>query len=358
MFKLNPITGKLDMVMSHWTKSGDDIYYSTGKVGIGTDSPQRPLHMVGDGTAASGWARFGLSTTEYTEIGHRGGNSAINAVGDGRLDFRHDNSNKMSICSDGRVGIGETSPDALFHVKDGAILAEGTTGGTPVSGAGTRMIWIPAKAAFRAGEVDGTQWNDANIGDISVAFGYKGTASGAKSTHFGNNGVASGAQSAHFGYSGVASGNYSIHFGNSGTVNGNYSAHFGYGGTVSGEYAAHFGRSGIAAGNYSWVGGKYMQLSAAADKSFAFGHHSSAVALTQPNTFYIFPGGTAGKVAIGTTAPAVSAIVDITSTVGALILPRMTTVQRDALTAVNGMLLYDTTLNQTQTYENGAWRQI
>jgi hypothetical protein len=66
----------------------------------------------------------------------------------------------------------------------------------------------------------------------------------------------------------------------------------------------------------------------------------------------------ASKIGIGTTTPATSAQLDITSTTGALLLPRMTTAQKNALTAVNGMLLYDSTLNQTQTYENGAWRQI
>ena len=64
------------------------------------------------------------------------------------------------------------------------------------------------------------------------------------------------------------------------------------------------------------------------------------------------------NVGIGTATPATSAKLDITSTTGALLLPRMTTAQRNALTAVNGMLIYDTTLNQTQTYENGGWRQI
>jgi hypothetical protein len=32
-------------------------------------------------------------------------------------------------------------------------------------------MWYPAKSAFRAGVVSGTQWNDANIGTSSAAFG-------------------------------------------------------------------------------------------------------------------------------------------------------------------------------------------
>jgi len=46
------------------------------------------------------------------------------------------------------------------------------------------------------------------------------------------------------------------------------------------------------------------------------------------------------------------------TTEGALIVPRLTTTQRDALTAVNGMILYNTTTNKFQGYENGAWTNL
>jgi hypothetical protein len=65
-----------------------------------------------------------------------------------------------------------------------------------------------------------------------------------------------------------------------------------------------------------------------------------------------------GKVGIGTATPATSALLDLTSTAGALLLPRMTTTQKAALTAVNGMVVYDSTLNKFQGYENGAWTSL
>lgn len=46
---------------------------------------------------------------------------------------------------------------------------------------------------------------------------------------------------------------------------------------------------------------------------------------------------------------------DVATTTGAFIVPRMTTTQRDALTAVNGMIIYNTTTNQFNFRENGAW---
>jgi collagen type VII alpha len=63
----------------------------------------------------------------------------------------------------------------------------------------------------------------------------------------------------------------------------------------------------------------------------------------------------AGQVGIGTSSPNASSILDLSSTTGAFIVPRMSTTQRNALTATNGMVVYDTTLNQFYFYENGAW---
>lgn len=42
----------------------------------------------------------------------------------------------------------------------------------------------------------------------------------------------------------------------------------------------------------------------------------------------------------------------------AFMLPNMTTEQRNALTAVNGMIIYNTSLNEVQAYINGAWRLL
>ncbi|MBE9592713.1 MAG: hypothetical protein IMF19_04465 [Proteobacteria bacterium] len=65
-----------------------------------------------------------------------------------------------------------------------------------------------------------------------------------------------------------------------------------------------------------------------------------------------------GHIGAGTSAPATSALMDLTSTTGALLLTRLTTAQKNALTAVNGMVLYDSTLNKFQGYENGAWTSL
>jgi len=79
---------------------------------------------------------------------------------------------------------------------------------------------------------------------------------------------------------------------------------------------------------------------------------SAAYTLTGGNRFVVSGNGNVG---IGTSTPAASAIVDLTSTTGALLVTRMTTAQRDALTPVNAMILYNTTTNKFQGYEGGAW---
>ena len=38
--------------------------------------------------------------------------------------------------------------------------------------------------------------------------------------------------------------------------------------------------------------------------------------------------------------------------------PTLTTTQRDALTASNGMLVYNTSTNKFQGYENGSWTNL
>lgn len=84
--------------------------------------------------------------------------------------------------------------EALRIYNGGAIVATGnsTIGVTPVSGSGSRMMWIPGKQAFRSGSVLNTQWDDANIGFNSSAMGYNPIASGNTSLAFGQSIIASG----------------------------------------------------------------------------------------------------------------------------------------------------------------------
>lgn len=57
-----------------------------------------------------------------------------------------------------------------------------------------------------------------------------------------------------------------------------------------------------------------------------------------------------GKIGVGTANPSSSAALEINSTTGSLLIPRMTTAQRDILTGQEGMLIYNTTDKKFQGY--------
>src|ERR1700704_3106468 len=73
----------------------------------------------------------------------------------------------------GRVGINTLTPQAMLHVKDSSVLFSAVSplplvpGNPPISGAGTRMMWFPDKAVFRAGIVTGGNWDKSNLGEAS-----------------------------------------------------------------------------------------------------------------------------------------------------------------------------------------------
>lgn len=65
-----------------------------------------------------------------------------------------------------------------------------------------------------------------------------------------------------------------------------------------------------------------------------------------------------GQVGIGTNNPVASALLDLTSTTGGLLLPRMTTTQRNALTGTDGLVIFNTTTNQPECYYSSTWNAM
>lgn len=62
------------------------------------------------------------------------------------------------------------------------------------------------------------------------------------------------------------------------------------------------------------------------------------------------------SVGIGTDTPDPSAALEVSSTSGGVLLPRMTTTERDAISSpTDGLVIYNTTTNQFQGRANGAW---
>jgi hypothetical protein len=167
-------------------------------------------------------------------------------------------------------------PTAISLLAGGGLVARGIVDYQPLpeSGAGTRLLWHPGTSVFRAGTVDGAQWNASNVGLYSTALGFNTTASGSVSTALGNSSTASGLYSVAIGVSAVASGDRSTALGFNTTASALSSTAFGSGTTASGAFSTASGNGTTAVGQESVALGR--QTTAAGAHAFSMGDQSSA----------------------------------------------------------------------------------
>lgn len=175
--------------------------------------------------------------------------------------------NDIYNINSGNVGIGLLNPKSLLQVKNGAVLFDSTIGSTPVSGAGTRLMWIPAKGALRAGKVTGAFWDDMNIGVNSIGLGYNPRATGLFSIAIGSDAYALADQAISIGSS-TAAVYRSTAFGAGCTASGTDAVVMGYGCTA-------FGQSSLAMGSYSGAYG--FSSFAIGDTVYATGDNAIAM---------------------------------------------------------------------------------
>jgi hypothetical protein len=166
-------------------------------------------------------------------------------------------------------------PGAFSLLTDGGFVARGTAGGgIPASGAGTRMMWHPGKAAFRVGFVGGVKWDDVNIGLASIAMGYDAVASGTGSLATGASTTASNLYSTAMGSGTTASGSVSTAMGANTTASGATSTAMGQGTIATGQISTALGLQTTASGKASTAMGD--QASANGTASSALGHSTTA----------------------------------------------------------------------------------
>ena len=208
---------------------------------------------------------------------------------------------------EGGNGAGRTiTADAgAFKVAgtDGVVFTGAYDSGTiPATGYGTRMMWYPKKAAFRAGRVIGTEWDNNNIGEYSMAMGYNTTASGDYSTAMGRSTTASGYYSTAMGWSTTASGRISTVMGYSTEAIGDYSTAMGYYTEAIGDYSTAMGRYSSASGDYSTAMG--LSTTASGGGSTAMGRSTTASGdySTAMGFYTTASGGGSTAMGYGTTA--------------------------------------------------------
>jgi hypothetical protein len=302
-------------------------------MGFNTNASGHYSTSMGYGTTASGVGStsMGLFTKAKSAnslaIGIYNDSSNTNRlfeIGNGTDDNLR--ANAMTVLNNGNTGIGVAEPIARLHVADSSVLFTGpvtvpgsTTYFPPASGAGSRMMWYPQKAAFRVGAVDDTQWdkdsiglysfssgyNTKSIGLLSTSMGNAATASGSYSMSIGNGTTASGHNSTSMGGNTHASGQNSTSMGESTTASGNFSTSMGINTFASGNSSTSMGNNTFASGNYSTSMGQQTNASGNSSTSmgtstFASGNSSTSMGI---NTFASGPYSTSmgsGTIASGT----------------------------------------------------------
>ncbi|NCC95015.1 MAG: hypothetical protein EOM10_17405, partial [Opitutae bacterium] len=276
----------------------------------------------------------------------------------------------------------ETTPDGsatpverMRITSDGDLLLTGTFTGTasvPASGAGTRLFFDTQKAAFRAGGVDGAQWDNANIGDYSVAMGYSNYASGIHSVALGWRNNATGGYSTALGINSNATGSASTTLGSQTTASGNTSIAMGAGSHASGTYSIAIGQY-VVAGNGTAGSGfgdgslaiglvdeavtitTSPQVTGIQSMGIFMGDQDGGVVMSAANTMGLFGGKMVIDPAVPATQLSARGVIDAGAATDAVVLPSGTTAQRPG-TPVNGMIRYNATNNRIESYENGAWK--
>ncbi|RYF89537.1 MAG: hypothetical protein EOO03_05805, partial [Chitinophagaceae bacterium] len=216
--------------------------------------------------------------------------------------------NAMTVLRNGKVGIGTLQPAALLHVADSSVLFSGNYTGTnygpvPASGTGTRMMWYPDKAAFRAGYVNTNAWDKDSIGDFSFASGMSTKASGQGATALGYLSVASGGSSFASGSRAHAAGIFSTAMGNYALASGAYAASIGYKSEARANASFSIGNNLLALSDASIVLGNYNDTSAT-NRIFEIGNGTSA---NRKNAVTILQTGNMG---IGPSSPLAKLHVD------------------------------------------------
>ena len=237
---------------------------ATGLLVYQSDSTKGFYYNVGT-PASPNWLQ--LSSTLISELKDADADTRViveKTSDEDQIRFDIAGSEKVIIDSNGNLGVGVLNPIKKLEVNgdvktSGTVWVDGANGSTPTSGAGTRMMWIPGKAALRAGEVSGNQWDDSEIGKYSVAFGYNAKAKGYCAIAMGCEPSALAHYSIAMGYKCYASGFEAVSIGIDCISSKDNSLSMGSYTRASAIYSISLGTQAKSEGNYSIAIGSFIK---------------------------------------------------------------------------------------------------
>jgi hypothetical protein len=268
------------------------MVWGFGSIARGTYSTAFGSQTIAEGFTAM--ANGNLTTAVGNESVAMGFDTYAKAQGSlaiGRYNDSITSSSKTAwVATDPAFIIGNGTSDAARHnamvvyknsnmiLKSAAPISDPPSYITPVSGAGTRMMWLNEKSAFRAGTVDGVQWNNDNIGVYSFAAGLNVTASGNASVAIGFGTTSTGFRSVAIGYSAVSTGFGSVALGLSTQATNSQAFATGWSSQATGITSTAMGDGAIAQGNSSVAIG--LSTWALGTASTAIGYNTTARGIT------------------------------------------------------------------------------